>query len=126
MSTLYWITVLENVYQVASVLCLLSLATTLILAVGRFGCNDAFEKNTIKLLGKALKVTSSIFAVTTILCIFTPSKEDLYLIYGVGETMDYLKENPTAKQLPDKYIKAIDKWVDNLTEKESKKETEND
>ena len=45
---------------------------------------------------------------------FIPSTEQLYMIYGVGGTIDYLKENPTAKELPDKCIKALDTWVDNL------------
>ena len=43
-------------------------------------------------------------------------KNDALLIYGVGGTIDYVKSNETAKQLPDKYIKALDKWVDNLNE----------
>lgn len=34
------------------------------------------------------------------------------MIYGVGGTIDYIKENHTAKQLPDKYIKILNKWTD--------------
>lgn len=33
------------------------------------------------------------------------------MIYRVGGTIDYIKENPTAKQLPDKCFKIIDKWT---------------
>ena len=36
-------------------------------------------------------------------------KNDALLIYGVGGTIDYVKSNKTAKQLPDKCIKALDK-----------------
>ena len=39
------------------------------------------------------------------------------MIYGIGGTIDYIKSNETAKQLPDKCIKALDKLVDNLNEK---------
>mgnify|MGYP004481456109 FL=1 len=45
---------------------------------------------------------------------FFPTKSQLYIIYGVGGSIDYLKDNPTAKELPDKCIKALDNWVDNL------------
>ena len=38
------------------------------------------------------------------------------MIYGIGGTIDYIKSNETAKQLPDKCIKALDKWADNLNE----------
>lgn len=34
------------------------------------------------------------------------------MIYGVGSTIDYIKENPIAKQLPDKCFKIINKWAD--------------
>lgn len=39
---------------------------------------------------------------------FTPSTEKAYKIVGIGGTIDYLKDNNTAKQLPDKCIKALD------------------
>ena len=37
-----------------------------------------------------------------------PMKNDALLIYGVGCTIDYIKSNDKAKQLPDKCIKALD------------------
>lgn len=40
----------------------------------------------------------------------------MYMIYGVGGTIDYLKDNETAKQLPDKVIVALDKYIDSLNE----------
>lgn len=65
--------------------------------------------------------------VTIIACLinfFIPTTNEALLIYGVGGTIDYIKSNDTAKQLPDKCIKALDKWVDNLNEekKQDKKE----
>lgn len=37
------------------------------------------------------------------------------LIFGIGGSIDYLKSNDVAKQLPDKCINAIDAWVSSLT-----------
>ena len=37
-------------------------------------------------------------------------------IEWIGGTIDYIKSNDTAKQLPDKCIKALDKWADNINE----------
>jgi hypothetical protein len=45
-----------------------------------------------------------------------PSKKDMLLIYGVGGTIDYIKNNDTAKQLPDKVVIALDKYFDTLNE----------
>ena len=43
--------------------------------------------------------------------IFIPDKKTLYVIYDIGGTLDYLKENKTAKQIPDKAILALDKYL---------------
>ena len=48
----------------------------------------------------------------------------LLLAYGVGGTIDYIKSNDTSKQLPDKCVKALDKYLDNLTKEENQKENE--
>ena len=48
------------------------------------------------------------------------------MVYGVGGTIDYIKSNDTAKQIPDKCVKALDKYLDNLTKEENQKENENE
>ena len=57
---------------------------------------------------------------------FIPTTNEALMIYGVGGTIDYVKSNETAKQLPDKYIKALDKWAENLTKEENQKENDNE
>jgi hypothetical protein len=54
--------------------------------------------------------------------ILTPDTKDAMLIFGVGTTIDYVKQNDTLKQIPDKCVDALNVWVDSLTEKESKNE----
>lgn len=43
---------------------------------------------------------------------FIPTTKEAYMIYGLGGTIDYIKENDKAKQLPDKFINYLDKWID--------------
>ena len=57
-----------------------------------------------------------VFVVSIICNVFIPTKNEALMIYGVGGTIDYIKSNDTAKQLPDKCIKALDKWADNINE----------
>ena len=67
--------------------------------------------------------------VTIIACLinfFIPTTNEALMIYGVGGTIDYVKSNETAKQLPDKYIKALDKCAENLTKEENRKENDNE
>ena len=49
------------------------------------------------------------FFVSVLINLFIPTTNQALLIYGVGGTIDYIKSNDTAKQLPDKCIKALDK-----------------
>lgn len=65
---------------------------------------------------KVLKRSGMVFAISLMGVIVFPSKEDMLLIYGVGTTLDYIQENETAKQLPDKCIEALNIWVESLTE----------
>ena len=57
---------------------------------------------------------------------FIPTTNETLMIYGIGGTIYYIKSNETAKQLPDKYIKALDKWVENLTKEENQKQNNNE
>lgn len=65
---------------------------------------------------KVLKRSGIVLAISLMGVIVCPSKEDMLLIYGIGTTLDYIQENETAKQLPDKCIEAINIWVESLTE----------
>ena len=62
-----------------------------------------------------------VFCVSIFINIFTPTTNEALLIYGVGGTIDYIKSNDTSKQLPDKCVKALDKYLDNLTKEENQK-----
>jgi hypothetical protein len=73
-----------------------------------------FEKKARKNCEKAMKVSIISFIIGLLGVTFIPTTKEALLIYGVGGTIDYLKQNPTAKQLPDKCINALDKWIDDL------------
>lgn len=127
MSTLYWLTVLGELKNFLLIIAILPSIVAVIIFMVYLANFDNFKaEETRSLCKKYLSCCMSIIFVSLLLSVFVPSKKELYMIYGLGNTIDYLKENPTAKQLPDKCIKAIDKWEDNLTEKESEKETKND
>lgn len=72
------------------------------------------------------KIVVIVFFVSVVMNIFIPTTNQALLIYGVGGTIDYIKSNDTAKQLPDKCIKALDKWVENLSENNNQKQNDNE
>lgn len=118
MSTLYWINVLGNFYELCMLIFVISalFGITFIL-VTVFHEDDIkadLSKVGYKRFVKVRKTNCIVFIISTLALVFLPTRNQLYIIYGVGGTIDYLKENPTAKELPDKCIKALDTWVDNL------------
>ena len=126
MNELYWISVLGNLEVIAIILSVILGVVTMFLGI----CYQDALKNVENYHSKesAIEAKKGIFrffmiALVSFVCcllmtIFIPSKKELYLIYGVGTTIDYLKSDDTAKQLPDKAIKALDKWLDDKSSKD--------
>lgn len=74
---------------------------------------------------KTKKIAKRFFiiaAVFSFLAAFTPSKKDLYIIFGVGTTIEYVKGNEKIQELPNKAIDALGSWFDSITEDNKKEE----
>lgn len=106
------IAALDFIFFVCSVACLFVCRTDEKKAIGTEK-EDEYRQNT-KLSKKFVRWTSSILVISVIATTLIPTTNEALLIYGVGNTVDYIKSNPTAKQLPDKCVKALDRWVDSL------------
>ena len=114
MSELYWLYVLGNLNGFCRLFMVLSI-------IAFFVCSGCyfFSKDedldfplTSKSIAKFIRFTLlPILIISTIGNTFIPDKKTLYVIYGIGGTLDYLKENKTAKQIPDKAILALDKYL---------------
>ena len=118
MSILYWINVLDNINN----LCIIPFVISLMLGIACSLVSLFYNEDEVSFDYKGfIKIRNRIYAIliiSTLVIVFLPSKSQLYIIYGVGGTIDYLKENPTAKELPGKCIKALDTWVDNFNKEE--------
>lgn len=118
MSTLYWINVLGNLNDVCTLIFVTSALFSIVFFIATiFYENDIkadLSKVGYKRFVKVRNTNCIVFIISTLALVFLPTRNQLYIICGVGGTLDYLKENPTAKELPDKCIKALDAWVDNL------------
>ena len=80
------------------------------------------SKNWMNFCSKSCRSSIFCFFLFLISSILTPTTKEAVLIYGVGTTIDYVKQNNTLQQSPDKCINALDAWVDSLTKKEPKNE----
>lgn len=57
--------------------------------------------------------------------VFVPKTNEALLIYGVGTTIDYVDNNETIKQLPDKAVQALDKYLYSFNKDSENKDSHN-
>lgn len=125
MNELYWITRLDGINTLLGLFLLVSLIVFLfffigfLLSGGEVG-ND-FNKNDFRVL----KTSFFSSVLLSIAFVFTPSEKDMFMIYGIGGTIDYIKSNDTAKQIPDKCINALDKFIDEYVNEDNNEKKEN-
>ena len=133
MNEIYWITRLDGICGFLTIIAVFSvIATVVLFFIGLIKRSEAyiydedsptFEQHieTYKMCLYFAKRFAIAFFVSFFMNTFIPTTNEALLIYGVGGTIDYIKSNDTAKQIPDKCVKALDKWVDNLTKEENQK-----
>jgi len=122
MNELYWITRCDAIGILGMIFLVLSSIACIILIIAYTASSSDGDDNGIKITKKLLKVFVPIMSICILIEVFVPTTKEALFIYGVGGTIDYLKENPTAKQLPDKCINALDKWVDDLNRESNTEE----
>ena len=127
MSELYWIMVLDNVCFVSNMVMIIAGLLAVCAWVVSFICYcdpDGIGDDTDSdWLGykKAKGIASKSFTaciIATSIAVFAPSKEQMYMIVGVGTAIDYVQESESVKQLPDKCVDALNRWVDSLNKEE--------
>ena len=123
MSELYWLGVLGEIHSFGVDIVALSVLAMLFLAFKLVTTTlDGYDKPPICL--KLLKLSAVSTLIGFLMCVFFPSTKSLLIIYGVGGTIDYVKENKVANKIPDKCIKALDKYLDDALKEDKDKDKE--
>lgn len=114
MSELYWITTLGKLNTLLWVCLGASVITALILFV-IFVESYCGEEEHVK-SKKLLKLDALVILILSCGCTLAPNKDEIYLIYGVGTIIDYCKGSPKVKEVPDKAIDALNRYLDSIAE----------
>ena len=124
MNELYWIGRCAAVNEMAVIVLLAGFVAAGILGfVVLFGLiEEAFDTEGWVNVRRWFKKIAVVCAISIAFYVFVPSQKEMYLILGIGGTIDYLQSNEKAGQIPDKCLDAIDAWVDALVEDEKSKE----
>lgn len=115
MNEIYWITRLDSIHCLFIILeLLLAFIVGLSLLMMFVNSDKGYEseEEAFNLAQKVLKISGSMLAIVGLLVIFMPTKQDIYAIYGIGGTIDYIKENEKVQELPDKVVEYIDLYIE--------------
>lgn len=122
MNEIYWMTVVGNLSTALMVVWIVALIIVLgmlfVLVASEGDVID--DEDSAHIFFKWLKRFVVCGVIAAMANIFIPTTKELLYIYGVGGTIDYIKTNDTAKQLPDKCIKALDRFVDKYIDEPEK------
>lgn len=118
MSEIYWMNVIGNLGEFSVAVVIVSCIALLIFCIAY--CAMSSEGNTeLEKPLKLIRLSVACLIISTLGTIFVPTKKDMIAIYGIGGIIDYVKSNDKAKELPDKCIEALTRYVDSI-EKENK------
>lgn len=120
MIELYLISVLGSLWIVTTLVAVISGIGFLISGVLKQTADPVEDIADYKASCNVFKVCKPIFMISILLSILTPSKKQLYMIFGVGPIIDNIQESEVAKQLPDKTLQVLDKWCDSYLKSENK------
>ena len=118
MAEIYWlqrIGALSDLFSVTWVVAITVFVIAIFMScIATVGDDD----NVVKKAKKYAKISLLVIVIGVLGDMFTPSTKEMYAIYGLGGTIDYIKSNDKAKQLPDKCVDALTRYVDSI-EKEN-------
>lgn len=108
---LYWLTRVDGIVTLSLIVGIISIFIGVII-IAQWVMDDEIPDK----LKRSLNICIITFIISLLLAVFIPQKQDMLLIYGLGPTIDYIQDNEKVKELPDKCVEALSKWVDSLNE----------
>lgn len=122
MNSIYWLTRLDNIQGIIILFLILSIIGLIILIVilinDYIDDGEYFHINDYTGVKKWLIVCCSFVIINILGLVFIPNTKEACIIYGVGGTIDYIKQSKEAKQIPDKVVKALNVYLDNEMNKQ--------
>ena len=120
MIEIYWIEMLDGIVSllfISGVIVSIIGIGMIISSSGGYDYGVKYEDD-LSLRKNGIK-TLLVSAFILVLFVLVPNTKQAYRIYGISATINYLKDNVEAKQLPDKGIKVLNKWADDYLEEYS-------
>ena len=120
MNEIYWLTRIGVIGDVCVIFAIIGIILIALMTIFLPLILDTVdEKENWKAFFKKYgKVFAILWFISLLGCIFVPTKKEMIAIYGIGTTIDYIKSNDKAKQLPDKAVDALTKYLEDINKEE--------
>lgn len=115
MDTMYWITRLDSIFVICVVIASVSGTILLGMLLWKWIDFDIISDEELTHLNRRIKTAIILSVVFGLISVFVPTTKDALIIYGVGGTLEWIKENDHAKELPDKAVEALSLYLDDIT-----------
>lgn len=118
MTEIYWLQVIGNLGALSVVALIVMIIALVILTFGycAFEVYDDDGRAKQAAIVKWLRRSAVGIAISVVGVVFIPGDKELMAIYGIGGTIDYIKSNDKAKELPDKVVDALTKYLETLND----------
>jgi len=113
---IYLITMLDNLEFISIILTLLGLFGTIILTITMV--DDQYAQKDIRVI-KLRKLSIILFSIFAPIALFVPNSKQAAMIFAVGTTIEYVQNNEKIKELPDKAVLCLDKFIDEYLKEEN-------
>lgn len=121
MEAMYWITRLDAIYCTIEALLFFGIIGTIFYVAVKIAYKvKSLDKDEFCVYRRYFVPFVVILPISILGLIFVPNTNDALIIYGVGGTLEWIKENNNAKQIPDKAVEALNLYLDNIMEQQSK------
>lgn len=113
---IYLIMILDNIQTISMVLSILGLFGTIITV---FACIIDEDNAKDLLLIKLRKLSIIFLSIFAPIALFVPNSKQAATIFAVGTTIEYVQNNEKIKELPDKAVQCLDKFIDEYLKEEN-------
>lgn len=122
MVELYWITRLGPITTCLDIITALFIAITIVgipaYFIARLDMYSEDRKEFDATIIKNVKRFMPVVILIVLLRLFIPTAKEALIIYGIGNTIEYIQSNDKAKELPDKVVDALTRYVDSIEKEE--------
>lgn len=124
MTEIYWLRVIGCLNTISCIVKTLGIIAlvALILLYCTFEVSDDDDRRKQAAVVRWLHRSVVISIISAVCLVFIPNQKELIVIYGIGGTIDYIKSNGKAKELPDKVVDALTRYFDSLESGKEKDE----